>query len=182
MCTSHAYHLIVVSSTDHVTFFHTSQSNSAWAQCLGKCTGISEIYYSAGPLPSHLPGHLPRQAPTWLPHPNSIIGGCVYRPRLSFPALPGHSPGQKPGLTPGQVAQIFEPYTAPYQSSAISFAVVIFLSGQTGGELCVMNKLSQSVRRRFTILRFSEIFVFSLSSFSSVFVGCYCRYGLSVTR
>ena len=40
----------------------------------------------------------------------------------------------------------------------------------------------QSVRRRIrlTILRFCEIFVFSLSSFSSVFVGCYCRYGLSV--
>ena len=37
----------------------------------------------------------------------------------------------------------------------------------------MLNKLSQSVRRRFTILRFCEILVFSLSSLSSVFVGCY---------
>ena len=67
------------------------------------------------------------------------------------------------------------------QSSAISFAVVIFLSGQTGVELCVLNKLSQSVRRRLAILRFCK-FSSSLLSLSTVFVGCYCRYGLSVTR
>ena len=47
----------------------------------------------------------------------------------------------------------------------------------------MLNKLvSQSVRRRFPILSFFEISVFSLSSLSSVFVGCYCRYGLSGTR
>ena len=39
-----------------------------------------------------------------------------------------------------------------------------------------------SVRRRLTNLQFREFFVFTLSSFSSVFVGCYCIYGLSVSR
>ena len=42
--------------------------------------------------------------------------------------------------------------------------------------------VSQSVRRRLTILRFCEIFVFTLPSLSSVFVARYCKYGFSVTR
>ena len=70
------------------------------------------------------------------------------------------------------------------QSNAISFAVTIFLSGQAGGELCLFKKLSQSVRqsvRRLTNLQVREFFVFNLSSLSSVFVCCYCRYGMSVT-
>ena len=66
------------------------------------------------------------------------------------------------------------------QSNAISFAVTIFLSGQAGGELCLFQKLSQSVRR-LTNLQVREFFVFNLSSLSSVFVYCYCRYGMSVT-
>ena len=44
------------------------------------------------------------------------------------------------------------------------------------------NNVSQSVRRRLRILRFGEIFVFTLPSLSSVFVARYCRYGFSVTR
>ena len=39
-----------------------------------------------------------------------------------------------------------------------------------------------SVRRRLTNLRFREFFVFTLSSHSSVFVGFYCTYSMSVTR
>ena len=39
-----------------------------------------------------------------------------------------------------------------------------------------------SVRRRLTNLQFREFFVFTLSSLSSVFVGCYCTYGMSVIR
>ena len=46
----------------------------------------------------------------------------------------------------------------------------------------VSQSVSQSVRRRLTILRFSEIFVFMLPSLSSVFEARYCRYGFSVTR
>ena len=46
----------------------------------------------------------------------------------------------------------------------------------------VSQSVSQSGRRRLTILRFCEIFVFTLSSLSSVFVARYCRYGFSVTR
>ena len=42
--------------------------------------------------------------------------------------------------------------------------------------------VSQSGRRRLTILRFCEIYVFTLPSLSSVFVARYCRYGFSVTR
>ena len=45
--------------------------------------------------------------------------------------------------------------------------------------------VSQSVSQAgedLTILRFCEIFVFTLPSFSSVFVARYCRYGFSVTR
>ena len=72
------------------------------------------------------------------------------------------------------------------QSNAVSFAVTIFLSGLAGSELRLFKNLSQSVsqsvRRRLTKLRFREFFVFTLSSFSSVFVGCYCIYGLSVSR
>ena len=64
------------------------------------------------------------------------------------------------------------------QSNAVSFAVTIFLSSLTGSELRLFKNLTQSVRR----LRFREFFVFTLSSFSSVFVGCYCIYGLSVSR
>ena len=60
------------------------------------------------------------------------------------------------------------------QSNAVSFAVTIFLSGLTGSELCLF-------RRRLTKLRFREFFVFTLSSFSSVFVDCYFIYGLSVS-
>ena len=44
------------------------------------------------------------------------------------------------------------------------------------------SSVSQSVRRRLTKLRFHEFFVFTLSSFSSVFMDCYCIYGLSVSR
>ena len=44
------------------------------------------------------------------------------------------------------------------------------------------SSVSQSVRRRLTILRFFEIFVFTLPLLSSVFVARYCRYGFSVTR
>ena len=72
------------------------------------------------------------------------------------------------------------------QSNAVSFAVTIFLSGLTGSELCLFRNpsqsVSQSVRRRLTKLRFREFFVFTLSSFSSVFMDCYCIYGLSVSR
>ena len=39
-----------------------------------------------------------------------------------------------------------------------------------------------SVRRRLTILRFCEIFVFTLSLLSSVLVARYCRHGLFLTR
>ena len=67
------------------------------------------------------------------------------------------------------------------QSNAVSFAVTIFLSGLTGSELCLFRNPSQSVRRRLTKLRFREFFVFTLSSFSSVFVDCYFIYGLSVS-
>ena len=42
--------------------------------------------------------------------------------------------------------------------------------------------VSQSGRRRLTILRFCDFFVFTLPSLSSVFVARYCRYGFSVTR
>ena len=69
-----------------------------------------------------------------------------------------------------------------------SFAVTIFLSSLTGSELClfknpiVSQSVSQSVRRRLTKLRFREFFVFTLSSFSSVFMDFYCIYGLSVSR
>ena len=42
-------------------------------------------------------------------------------------------------------------------------------------------RVSQSVRR-LTNLRFRDFFVFTLSSFSSVFMDCYCIYGLSVSR
>ena len=71
------------------------------------------------------------------------------------------------------------------QSNAVSFAVTIFLSGLTGSELRLFKNLTQSVSqsvRRLTNLRFREFFVFTLSLFSSVFVGCYCIYGLSVSR
>ena len=67
------------------------------------------------------------------------------------------------------------------QSNAVSFAVTIFLSGVTGSELRLFKNLTQSVRR-LTNLRFREFFVFTLSSFSSAFVGCYCIYDLSVSR
>ena len=66
------------------------------------------------------------------------------------------------------------------QINAMFFAVTIVLSGQAGGELCLFKKLSQSVRR-LTNLQVREFFVFNLSSLSSVFVCCYCRYGMSVT-
>ena len=46
----------------------------------------------------------------------------------------------------------------------------------------VSQSVSQSGRRRLTILRFCEIFVFTLSSLSSVFVARYCRYGFCVTK
>ena len=42
--------------------------------------------------------------------------------------------------------------------------------------------VSQSGRRRLTILRFCEIFVFTLPSLSSVKNTRDCRYGFSVTR
>ena len=57
------------------------------------------------------------------------------------------------------------------------------MSSQTGAELGLFNNVrDQSVRRRLSILRFCEIFVFTLPSLSSVFVARYCRYGFSVTR
>ena len=68
------------------------------------------------------------------------------------------------------------------QSNAVSFAVTIFLSGPTGSELRLFKNLSQSVRRRLTNLRFCEFFGCILSSLSSVFVGCQCRYRMSVSR
>ena len=72
------------------------------------------------------------------------------------------------------------------RATLFSFAVTIFLSGPTGSELRLFKNLSQSVsqsvRRRLTKLRFCEFFVFTLSSFSSVFMDCYCIYGLSVSR
>ena len=67
------------------------------------------------------------------------------------------------------------------QSNAVSFAVTIFLSGLTGSELRLFKNLTQSVRR-LTNLRFRDFFVFTLSSFWSVFMDCYCIYGLSVSR
>ena len=67
------------------------------------------------------------------------------------------------------------------QSNAVSFAVTIFLSGLTGSELRLFKNLTQSVRR-LTNLRFCEFFVCILSSLSSVFVGCQCRYRMSVGR
>ena len=70
------------------------------------------------------------------------------------------------------------------QINAVSFAVTIFLSGLTGSELRLFKNLTESVGqsvRRLTNLRFREFFVFTLSPFSSVFVGCYCIYGLSVS-
>ena len=66
------------------------------------------------------------------------------------------------------------------QSNAVSFAVTIFLSGLTGSELRLFKNLTQSVRR-LTNLRFRDFFVFTLSSFWSVFMDCYCIYGLSVS-
>ena len=73
------------------------------------------------------------------------------------------------------------------QSNAVSFAVTIFLSGLTGSELCLFKNLSQSVSQsvsqekidKFAVSRF---FVCILSSLSSVFVGCQCRYRMSVIR
>ena len=62
------------------------------------------------------------------------------------------------------------------QSNAVSFAVTIFLSGLTGSKLRLFKNLGHSVRRRSTNLRFREFFVCILSSLSSVFVGCQCRY------
>ena len=63
-----------------------------------------------------------------------------------------------------------------------SLLVFIFLSRQTGEALRLFNNVSQSVGRRLTILCFCEIFVFTLSLLSSVFVARYCRYVFSVTR
>ena len=72
------------------------------------------------------------------------------------------------------------------QSNAVSFAVTIFPSGHVGGELRLFKKVSQSVsqsvRRRLTNLQVRGIFVSTLSSLSIVFVHCYCRYGMTVTR
>ena len=69
------------------------------------------------------------------------------------------------------------------QSNAVSFAVTIFLSGLTGSELCLFKNLSQSVSQekidKFAVSRF---FVCVLSSLSSVFRGCQCRYRMSVSR
>ena len=74
------------------------------------------------------------------------------------------------------------------QSNTVSFAATIFLSGQAGGELYLFKKVSQSVSavsqsvRRMTNLQVWKVFVPTLSSLSGVFVSCYCRYGMSVTR
>ena len=60
--------------------------------------------------------------------------------------------------------------------------LLVLRSSQTGEELRLFkNVIRQSVRRRLTILRFCEFFVFTLPSLSSVFVARYCRYGFSVT-
>ena len=60
------------------------------------------------------------------------------------------------------------------QSNAVSFAVTIFLSGLTGSELRLFKNLSQEKIDKIAVPR---IFVFTLSSFSSVFMECYCIYG-----
>ena len=52
---------------------------------------------------------------------------------------------------------------------AVSFAVTICLSGQTGCELCLFKNLSQSVRRRLTIWN-SMKFLFLLYRRSRVFL------------
>ena len=46
---------------------------------------------------------------------------------------------------------------------------------------CSRKSVSQSVRRM-TNLQAWKVFVPTLSSLSGVFVSCYCRYGMSVTR
>ena len=69
------------------------------------------------------------------------------------------------------------------QSNAVSFAVTIFLSGLTGSELRLFKNLSQSVsQEKINKIAVPRIFCFTLSSFSSVFMDCYCIYGLSVSR
>ena len=67
------------------------------------------------------------------------------------------------------------------QSNAVSFAVTIFLSGLTGSELRLFKNLSQSVSQE-NICGFSNFLVCILLSLSSVFVGCQCRYRMSVSR
>ena len=54
--------------------------------------------------------------------------------------------------------------------------------GNLSRSICQPIDLPYSVRRRLTNLQFREFFVFTLSSFSSVFMDCYCIYGLSVSR
>ena len=61
---------------------------------------------------------------------------------------------------------------APSQSNNDSFAMTTFLSNQTGGELCLLNKPSQSEDLQFGT--FVIFFVCALSSRSSLPVGCYC--------
>ena len=56
------------------------------------------------------------------------------------------------------------------QSNTVSFAVHIFLSGQTGGELCLLKNVSQP-GEDLKNLQFRQIFVFTLSSLSSVLWG-----------
>ena len=68
------------------------------------------------------------------------------------------------------------------QSNAVSFAVTIFLPGLTGSELRLTVVQEPYSVRRLTNLRFSDFFVFTLSSFWSVFMDCYCIYGLPVSR
>ena len=67
------------------------------------------------------------------------------------------------------------------QSNAVSFAVTIFLSGLTGSELRLFKNLTQSVSQS-QICGFVNVFVCILSSLSSVFVGCQCRYRMSDGR
>ena len=71
------------------------------------------------------------------------------------------------------------------RSNAVSFAVTVlkFLSGLTGSELCLFKNRSQSVVG--TNLQFRDFLFLLLDyrrSLLSVFVGCYCTYGKSVTR
>ena len=56
------------------------------------------------------------------------------------------------------------------QSNAVSFAVIIFLSGLTGSELRLFKNLTQSVRRRLTHLRFCNFCLYSFVALDFLWV------------